>query len=603
MNINLKSLVNSSDLPGLLKRRSVRIGLACLGVLLLVVVVYAAWFTDNDTDLAATAFVQRGPLTISVTEAGTVQSRERVVIKSEVEGTTTILSLVPEGVTVKKGDILVELDSSRLQDNKNQQQIVVLNAEASFIRARENLAVGKSQADSDVAQAELAYKFAKLDLEKYLKGEYLRDLQKAESEISIARGDLMRAEDILVSSIKLAGQGYITRTELQVDELSAKRAKIGLDLALSNLDLLKKYTNPRNLEQLRSDVEQAGKALERVKRKATADLVQTEAELKAKESENERQKAKLDKYSAQIGKCRITAPVAGMVVYATTGQLRWRRNVEPLEEGQQVRERQELIYLPTTSAMVADIKVQESSLRKVRTDMPVRITVDAKPGDVFWARVGKIALLPDAQSAFLNPDLKVYDTVVYIDGDASVLRAGMTCRAEIIVEQHSDTLYVPVQAVVRVGTDTVVYIRGRNGFEQRVVKVGLDNNRMIRIIEGVEEGDEVSLTPPLAHSAISTTWQVPDARPSGRSASTAPAKSVGLATPLTATQPASQPGFDPSRLRQMSREERSKLIQSLTPQQQEALSKQRQGSGTRRRPDSSEGREASAKRCGTRTRR
>ncbi|MDY7011653.1 MAG: efflux transporter periplasmic adaptor subunit, partial [Planctomycetota bacterium] len=484
--MNLKNPVKSSVLWDLLKRRPVRIGLACLGVLLFVVVVYAAWFADDDTDLAATAFVQRGPLTISVTESGTIQSRERAVIKSEVEGTTTILSLVPEGVTVRKGDILVELDSSRLQDDKNQQQIVVLNAEASFIRARENLAVSKSQTDSDVAQAELAYKFAKLDLDKYLKGEYLRDLQKAESDITLAREELKRAEDILASSRKLAAQGYITETELKADELSANRAQIGLDLALSNLDLLKKYTNPRNQEQLRSDVEQAEKALERAKRKATADLVQAEAELKAKESEYERQKAKLDKFNTQIDKCRINAPVAGMVVYATTGQLRWRRNVEPLEEGQQIRERQELIYLPTTSAMVANIKVQESSLRKVRPDMPVRITVDAKPGEVFWARVGKIALLPDAQSAFLNPDLKVYDTVVYIDGDASALRAGMTCRAEIIVEQHSDTLYVPVQAVVRVGADTVVYVRSRNSFEPRVVKVGLDNNRMIRIIEGVK---------------------------------------------------------------------------------------------------------------------
>ena len=50
---------------------------------------------------------QRGPLTISVTEAGTIKAREQEILKSEVEGQTTIIYLVPEGKLVKAGELLV----------------------------------------------------------------------------------------------------------------------------------------------------------------------------------------------------------------------------------------------------------------------------------------------------------------------------------------------------------------------------------------------------------------------------------------------------------------------------------------------------------------
>ena len=112
-----------------------------------------------------------------------------------------------------------------------------------------------------------------------------------------------------------------------------------------------------------------------------------------------------------------------MVVYATTGKA-GRGNVEPLAEGQEIRERQELIYLPTTTSMMADVKIHESSLQKVAEGLPVRITVDAVPGKVFMGHVGKIGLLPDAQSMWMNPDLKVYNTEIFLDGDARTCGPG-----------------------------------------------------------------------------------------------------------------------------------------------------------------------------------
>ena len=61
--------------------------------------------------LAETFAARRGPLTIAVREAGTIRARDQLVLKSEVEGQTTILSLVEEGKHVEEGDLLVRLDA------------------------------------------------------------------------------------------------------------------------------------------------------------------------------------------------------------------------------------------------------------------------------------------------------------------------------------------------------------------------------------------------------------------------------------------------------------------------------------------------------------
>ena len=98
---------------------------------------------------------------------------------------------------------------------------------------------------------------------------------------------------------------------------------------------------------------------------------------------------------------------------------------------------------------------------------------------------------------FMNPDLKIYATQVELEGGGDVLKSGMNCEAEIIVEQHEKAKYVPVQSVVKISGQPVVYVKTPHGVEKRNVKVGLDNNRMIHVLEGLEVGEEVQMTPPL----------------------------------------------------------------------------------------------------------
>src|SRR5690606_25033923 len=187
------------------------------------------------------------------------------------------------------------------------------------------------QAQAEIAQAELDARFAKEDLQNYNQGEYPNALTEARAKITLAEEELRRVEEKARWSRKLYEEKYISQTELQADLLAENRARLDLELAKQALDLLENYTSKRRVAELESNVEQTALALERVKRKASADIAQAESELKARDYELTRQRDLLEKINRQIERCKIYAPTEGLVVYATTGRGGFRGNDEPLQ--------------------------------------------------------------------------------------------------------------------------------------------------------------------------------------------------------------------------------------------------------------------------------
>ncbi len=448
----------------------------------------------------ATYTVERAPLSITLTESGTVKSRDQHIVKNEVEGRTSIIYVIEEGTVVNEGDLLIELDSSQLEDRLVDQQIQVENSEADYVSANENLAVVKIQTQSNVSRAELDNQFAIEDKQKYLEGEWPKQLMEAETDVTLKDEELRRTTDEFNWSKRLYEEKYLSETEYRADELAMKRAQLQLALSNENLNLLKEFTHKRRIAELDSGIEQMALTLERVKRESSSDLVQAEARLRARQAELKRQQDRLKKIEDQIAKTKMYAPANGMVVYATSSEFSWRGDTEPLDEGQEVRERQELIHLPTADSMMVQMQVHESSLGKVKIGQPVQIKIDALPESQFTGRVTKIAPLPDAQSVFMNPDLKVYDTNIMIDGVHPELRTGMSCRATILIEEHLEAIAVPLQAVVGRGSDSLVYVVNGNQAIARTVTTGLDNNSVIHIIDGLKAGEKVLLTPPLSET-------------------------------------------------------------------------------------------------------
>ena len=442
--------------------------------------------------------VKRGPLVINLIESGNIKPRKQHVIKSQVEGRVSITYIFPEGERVKKGDVLFRLESSSFEDKLANQEITAKNADAACTQARENLAVVKNQADADREKAELNLLFAKEDLIKYKEGEFPKTLNEAESKVTLAKEELKRAEDRLEWSTKLFAEKYLSESDYRTDALSCKRYQLEVKSAENALNLLTDYTYKRQIAQLESDAKQAQMTLERTIRKGNADVTQATATLAARELELRRQNEQLERWRDQISKCTVVAPADGLVIYATSNQGPFRRqNQEPFDVGTEVYQRQDVIYLPEGDDFNAEIKIHETNLKKIYIGLPVRITVDALKNQEFIGHISKVAPLPDAQSMFMNPDLKLYNAEATIDNARELLKSGMNCRAEIIIEQHDDVLFVPVQCVVREGGKPVVYVKTPSGDVARNVEIGLDNNQFVHIKNGLKEGELVSLIPPL----------------------------------------------------------------------------------------------------------
>ena len=481
-----------------LKKRTILIPLAILAIGAVAAVPVLTKGTSESASSQPTYTVTRAPLEISLTESGTIKSRDQHIVKSEVEGRTSILYVIDEGVQVKKGELLIELDSSELNDRLVDQQIMVENTAADYISAKENLAVVKIQAESNIAQAELNNQFAIEDKTKYIDGEWPKALMEADTDVKLAQEDYRRATDEFDWSKKLYEEQYLSETEYRADELALKRSELQVALANENLKLLKEYTQPRRIAELESEITQTTLSLERVNRESASDIAQAQAREKAREAELNRQKTRLSKIEDQLAKTKIYAPADGMVVYATSSEFSWRGDTEPLDEGQEVRERQELIHLPTADSMMVVIQVHESALGKVKIGQRAQLRVDALPDQTFTGVVTKLAPLPDAQSVFMNPDLKVYDTQIMIDGVHPNLRTGMSCQAIVSVENYEDALAVPMQAVVGRNGQSVVYVMENGQPTPRNIETGLDNNALVHVISGLNAGEKVLLTPPLA---------------------------------------------------------------------------------------------------------
>ncbi|HED66246.1 MAG TPA: efflux transporter periplasmic adaptor subunit [Planctomycetes bacterium] len=440
------------------------------------------------------AEVRRGPLRISVVERGNLKAADSVELKSEVAGSTTILYLIEEGTEVHAGDLLCELDTSALVDRKVQQEIKVQNALATYTKAQQSYEIQVSQNTSDIARGKRDVEFAELDLRKYMEGEKPQELQKADEDILLRTEELQRAEQSLSWSEKLAEKGFLEQTQLDADRLAKSRAEVALAQAKRAKDLLVNYTIPRREKELQAAVEESRRELDRIGLQAKARLADYDANLKTSKAKYELEESELAKLLDQIEKAHMRAPVDGMVVYAMEERGRYGGG-QPIQEGTTVRERQAIITIPSEKGFLAEASLHESVIEKVIPGMDCLVTVDAL-GTTVPGRVQFKAVLPDQQSWWANPDLRVYRTQVEILEPSPRMRPGMSCSIEILVDDLEDVIYIPVQSVFLDGGRPVALVARNGTVEKRPIEVGQNNERWVEVRSGLEEGETVLLSLP-----------------------------------------------------------------------------------------------------------
>ncbi len=447
--------------------------------------------------------VASGPLTISVSSSGSVQSRDKVDIISELEGNNTIIWVIEEGTKVEAGELLLEFDASTLIEKRKEQEVDVANKESALLIAQENLEITRGEREAMLQDAEIDLKLSEMDLQKYQEGDHPQQLRQFESDIALANEELQRAEEKLTWSQKLSKEGYLTRTELQADQIAAQRAAITLAMANTKMNVYTNFTVYKDTARYESDLRRNDRKFKRTQWQNKATIRQIESEVAAKLRDYTRSTNRLAELDFQIEKSRVLAPTNGIVLYASSVQISRRQWwAQPLRAGGTANQRQELIYIPLESGMIVEVMIPEASLNKLRQGMHVNIKIDALPGKVFSGKLVKIGLLPDGQSANLSPDVKLYKCEIEFAANDPVIRSGMSCDVELVREVYDNAVFVPIQCVVREGEAHCVYLPEPDGKPvPRAVEVGLDNNRMIRILSGLTPGEKVLLAPPIKDTA------------------------------------------------------------------------------------------------------
>lgn len=480
------------------------------------------WFTQAAQAPIEGARVERGPLRISVIARGDLRAADSVSLRSEVEGRTTILSLAPEGTHVKQGDLVCELDATQLVEKRFQQDIAVSNAEAAFIKAKQNFEIQESQNNSDIAQAKQKLEFAQQDLTKFLEGERASELEKSKQAIDLAKEEAARAQDKLSWSQKLAEKGFLTQSELEADRLAGHRADVVLQQATRDLELLERFQMPRKESELRGALEEAQRERERVELQAKAHIVDFEADVRTNQAKFDLEKEKLVKLTGQIAKARLLAPRAGLLVYAQRDS-----DEPPIQEGTEVREREEICSIPSAEGMIAQAKLHESVLDKIRIGQGCTIKVDALQGAEFEGKVSFVAVLPDQTSRWMNPNTRLYRTDLAIAAGSEGMRPGMSCAIEILVEILPDAIHVPVQSVFRREQENVCFVPRNGVTESRPVVVGRYNDKWVQILSGLAEGETVLLSPPPGFSVKPEQPASQEEEPREKAGGKTPEKSTG----------------------------------------------------------------------------
>ena len=559
------------------------------------------WWFGSEDDVEYTTFtVRQGPLDIKVLEGGNLEALENQEVKSQVKGWqgTKILSIVDEGIFITEEEVankkvLVELDSSELNDKLISSQISFKGTEASLTTARKGLDIQVNQSASDIYASELEMKFAKLEMEKYLDtkvtdlvieaiekadaknkaskvkqdtmlkqdievkpvldspepsaeadvsaeeespveedadspkqdgpaeinlndlrmghpeitfsdfvdkemlgdGAANQELSKLTSEAFLSEEDFEKAKTDFAGKDRLHKKKYITDQELKSAEITVNRQEASVKASQKALEIFKNYEFPKQAEKLMSDFIQAKRKLERTEQQSLSEIAKAKATLASAEARYKIEQDQIAEYEKQIKYCVMVAEQPGLVVYGGSDKGRY-WNEEPIKAGSTIRERQTIITIPDMSSMAVKVDIHESDIKKIKVGQTAVIRVDAFPDRKMEGEVTKVAVLPSSQSRWMNPDLKVYETTIKVDGSREWVKPGMSAEVEIMVNHIENATYIPLQSIVpQKGKKVCFVIEGGNPVA-REVETGEITVEYVTITKGLEKGEKVLIRPP-----------------------------------------------------------------------------------------------------------
>lgn len=209
----------------------------------------------------------------------------------------------------------------------------------------------------------------------------------------------------------------------------------------------------------------------------------TQAQCEASMAEARRASAAVDVARANLEKTEIRAPFDGIIVQLTTELGEW---VTPSPPGVPIPP---VIDILDDHSIYVQAPIDESDAGKLKTGLPVRISLDPFPDQTFPGKVTRIA--PFVQ------DLEGQNRTVDVEAefqDSSMPQkplAGTSADLEIILRSEENVLRIPTHALLE--SDHVLLVQG-NKLVERTVQTGLRNWEFVEVKSGLQEGDQIAVS-------------------------------------------------------------------------------------------------------------
>jgi HlyD family secretion protein len=235
------------------------------------------------------------------------------------------------------------------------------------------------------------------------------------------------------------------------------------------------------------DAHSAVEVAENRKRAAHSQLAVSQARVAEARAQVAQAKATADRAAEELANATIRAPIRATVL------------TRDVEIGSPVSS---ILNLGANASLVMTLgdieqvfvrgKVDEADIGHVRLGQPARIRVETFKDKVFNGRVTQISPMGVEKDNVTN-----FEVRVSIDNPGKELKANMTANAEIVLEEHANSLILP-EAAVTYDAQKHAYVDvadpgARSGRKRTAVKLGVGNGTKVQVLEGLKEGDRVIL--------------------------------------------------------------------------------------------------------------
>ena len=330
-------------------------------------------------------------------------------------------------------------------------------------------------------------------------------LYRVTIEDLIPEGTVVKEGDYVASLDKTELDEKIKESQTEIDKIETQLDQIRIDTAIEMRGLRDQLINLKfSLEDKKLSMELSKYEPQAIQKQAQLDMEKSEREYAQLENKliltreksiakvgeidasYRQQEHKLNRLLGFQKKMTIMAPKDGMVIYIRN----WNGKRGP---GSQISGWDATVAeLPDLSEMMTMAYINEVDISKVMPGQNARITVDAFPGKEFK---GLVVTKANIGEQIRNYDTKVFEVIVILQEQDSLLRPAMTTGISITVDSIGTCLQIPLEAI-QSDSLSFVFKKTRTGFIKQEVVTGPSTDIDISIALGLSKNDMVSLNAP-----------------------------------------------------------------------------------------------------------